>query len=172
MWMQMLSVSDNHIQCSITCDDKVFGASSVFLPLSTAVWGSDNAVWGSEEQKTVCFEQLHFGVCNHGRTWSFQSCVITQVPRVDYSDGDLINDYIMFVRRQLGLADLPLPSSPKIGIISRKNRRRIVNENDLLSLGRNILPTELIEYSGMTFLQQVRSSLSWGHRAFVTRVGI
>ena len=42
---------------------KVFGSGSVFLPLSTAVWGSENAVWGSEDQKTVCFEQLHFGVC-------------------------------------------------------------------------------------------------------------
>ena len=79
-----------------------------------------------------------------------------QVPQVDYSDSDLIKDYVMFVRHQLGLANLPLPHTPKIGIISRKNRRRIVNEDELLRVSRNVFPTELIDYSDMTFRQQVR----------------
>ena len=136
---------------------KVFGPDSRFLPLSTAVWGMENAVWGSEHQR-ICFDQLHLGVstCTYFKSDSTSTSTSLQVPRVDYSNSYFIASYVEYVKQQLGLVDIPLPTAPKLGIISRKNRRRIVNEDQLVDTASHAIQSELIEYSGLSFQEQVR----------------
>jgi len=74
---------------------------------------------------------------------------------VSYSDSDFITSYVGYVKQQLGLANLPLPTKAMLGIISRKNRRRIVNEDELVDISNNAVKSELIEYSGLSFREQV-----------------
>ena len=75
---------------------------------------------------------------------------------MDYSSSYFITSYVEYVKQQLGLADTPLPTAPKLGVISRKNRRRIVNEVQLVDTARHAIQSELIEYSGLSFQEQVR----------------
>lgn len=75
---------------------------------------------------------------------------------MDYSSSYFITSYVEYVKQQLGLANTPLPTAPKLGVISRKNRRRIVNEVQLLDTARYAIQSELIEYSGLSFQEQVR----------------
>lgn len=81
--------------------------------------------------------------------------MILQVPHVDYSDSDFITSYVEYVKQQLGLANFPLPTAVRLGIISRKNRRRIINEDELVEISNNAIKSELIEYSGLSFREQV-----------------
>lgn len=81
--------------------------------------------------------------------------VSSQVPHVDYSSSDLITSYVQYVKQQLGLTDYPLPTVSKLGVISRKNRRRIVNEDQLVEVARNAIQSELIDYAGLSFKEQV-----------------
>ena len=74
---------------------------------------------------------------------------------MDYSNSYFITSYVEYVRRQLGLTDYPLPTAPRLGVISRKNRRRIVNEQQLVNVAGNAIQSELIEYSGLSFKEQV-----------------
>lgn len=74
---------------------------------------------------------------------------------MDYSSSDLITNYVQHVKQQLGLADYPLPTATKLGVISRKNRRRIVNEDRLVEVAHNAIQSELIDYSGLSFKEQV-----------------
>ena len=74
---------------------------------------------------------------------------------MDYSSSYFIASYVQYVRRQLGLGNLPLPTVPKLGIITRKNRRRIVNEDQLVWASSHAIQSELIEYSGLSFREQV-----------------
>ena len=74
---------------------------------------------------------------------------------MDYSSSDFITSYVKYVKQQLGLTEYPLPTAPKLGLISRKNRRRIVNEDQLVEVASNAIRSESIEYSGLSFTEQV-----------------
>ena len=74
---------------------------------------------------------------------------------MDYSSSDFITSYVQYIKLQLGLTDYPLPIVPKLGFISRKNRRRIINEDQLVEVARNAIHSELIDYSGLSFKEQV-----------------
>ena len=74
---------------------------------------------------------------------------------MDYSSSDFIASYVEYVKQQLRLSDYPLPNAPKLGVISRKNRRRIVNDDQLVEVASNAIQSELIEYSGLSFKEQV-----------------
>lgn len=78
-----------------------------------------------------------------------------QVPHVDYSNTHFITSYVEYIKEQLGLANFPLPTAVRLGIISRKNRRRIVNEDLLVNVASNAMQSELIEYSSLSFQEQV-----------------
>lgn len=81
--------------------------------------------------------------------------MLSQVPNVDYSSSYFITSYVEYVKQQLGLENVALPTAPRLGIISRKNRRRIVNDNQLVEVSSHAIQSELIEYSGMSFREQV-----------------
>lgn len=82
---------------------------------------------------------------------------------MDYSSSYFITSYVEYVKQQLGMEDYPLPTAPRLGVISRKNRRRIINEDHLVEVSRNAIQSDLIDYSGLSFREQVRCDYTHIH---------
>lgn len=93
--------------------------------------------------ENICFKQIYFGT-----------------PSVSFSDSDLIRGFVRHVQRQLNITEQPYKKD-RIGIISRSNRRRILNEDELISSLSAIVKTEKIEFSGMSYRDQVQMMQSY-----------
>lgn len=90
--------------------------------------------------KTVCFQDAYFGT-----------------PKVNFSDPKLISGFVERVRR---VFDIPIPKNrqsakPRVGIIHREGRRRILNEADLIKGIKKFAKGVKVNYSGMPFKEQV-----------------
>jgi protein O-GlcNAc transferase len=85
----------------------------------------------------ICFSTVNFGT-----------------PRVDFSDQNLIRSFVAHVQRMLNVTvnvDVP----PRVGVISRANRRRLLNEDELVAAISTLAPVDKIEFSRMSFHDQV-----------------
>lgn len=90
-----------------------------------------------DARKNICFKQIHFGT-----------------PSVQFSNSELINGLIEHIQKTVNVAHQPFEVD-RIGLISRSNRRRILNENELIAALNTIAITERLDFSGKSFREQV-----------------
>jgi protein O-GlcNAc transferase len=101
---------------------------------------ADSHLFASNPNGFTCFETAHFGV-----------------PSVGYPNPEIVPEFTNFIRQRLGLTSLPPPNIPRVGLITRATRRRITNEDELIAAISPIVEAERIEFSGMTFKEQVKA---------------
>ncbi|XP_023241449.1 protein O-linked-mannose beta-1,4-N-acetylglucosaminyltransferase 2-like [Centruroides sculpturatus] len=90
--------------------------------------------------KTMCFERAYFGT-----------------PRVKYSDPSLIKAFINFVKKTLQIEKIKIDAhKPKVALIHREGRRKILNEDELSKSIESFAVVEIIDFSELSFKQQVQ----------------
>ncbi|XP_046574394.1 alpha-1,3-arabinosyltransferase XAT3-like isoform X2 [Haliotis rubra] len=107
---------------------KVLASSHTLLPLDDRIHSNHG---------NICFKSINFGT-----------------PLYSSRDIGLILPYIQFIKEELGVRHEQV-TKDKVGIIKRTNRRRILNEGELVKAISNIASVELVDFSGLTFKQQV-----------------
>ncbi|XP_046370720.2 alpha-1,3-arabinosyltransferase XAT3-like [Haliotis rufescens] len=107
---------------------KVLASSHTLLPLDDRI---------QKSQGNICFKTINFGT-----------------PMYSSADKDLIIPYVQFIKEELGVRHHQI-SKDKVGIIKRTNRRRILNEGELVEAVSNIADVELVDFSRLSFKQQI-----------------
>ncbi|CAH1797584.1 unnamed protein product [Owenia fusiformis] len=87
---------------------------------------------------TICFKKAYFGS-----------------PRFEFDNRDVVRNFIKYAKQMHNITEYNI-ETPLVGIISRSNRRRILNEADVVKALSEIVPTVLIEFTGMTYREQVQ----------------
>ncbi|XP_022243533.1 EGF domain-specific O-linked N-acetylglucosamine transferase-like [Limulus polyphemus] len=89
--------------------------------------------------KTICFKEAFFGT-----------------PQVKFSDPTIIRGYRDFIKKRLSIKELDSGwIQPHVGIIHREGRRKILNEKELMRSVDKFSDVELIDFSKMSFQEQV-----------------
>ncbi|ESP05688.1 hypothetical protein LOTGIDRAFT_228161 [Lottia gigantea] len=87
--------------------------------------------------KNICVKAAHFGL-----------------PKADHTNSSFLKSFVQFVKNKLNVTHERL-SDQRVGLIKRSNRRRILNEELLIEKVREFVDAELVEFSGLTFQEQV-----------------
>ncbi|KAG8183652.1 hypothetical protein JTE90_005638 [Oedothorax gibbosus] len=92
--------------------------------------------------KTICFDEAFFGT-----------------PKVDFSSPEVLHSYADFVKKSFAIK--PTKSAdktgkPKIGLIHRDGRRKILNENELAKSVSSIASVEIVDFSHMSVKEQIQ----------------
>lgn len=88
--------------------------------------------------KTICFQEAYFGT-----------------PKVDFSSPEVLHAYADFVKKSLGVKPVNKAGKPKIGLIHREGRRKILNEEELVKSLASIAAVETVDFSQMSVKQQI-----------------
>ncbi|XP_013403104.1 protein O-linked-mannose beta-1,4-N-acetylglucosaminyltransferase 2-like isoform X1 [Lingula anatina] len=90
-----------------------------------------------KKETKICFKEIYLGT-----------------PRYDWNDKYLVLNYVNYMRTMLHVTT---PTKPrKVGLISRANRRRILNEKELVKSVKDITKLDLIEFGGKTVQEQLQ----------------
>uniref|UniRef100_A0A4Q8K6M3 U10-Liphistoxin-Lth1a_1 n=1 Tax=Liphistius thaleban TaxID=1905330 RepID=A0A4Q8K6M3_9ARAC len=91
--------------------------------------------------KTLCFKEAFFGT-----------------PRVNFSDSSLLHSYSNFMKKVLGVENVALDTKkkPKIGLIHRDGRRKILNEDQLIRSVESFATVELTDFSTLSVKEQIQ----------------
>lgn len=87
--------------------------------------------------KNICFKHIHFGTRS-----------------VQFANSELITGFVEHIQKTLNVAHQRFDVD-RIGVISRSNRRKILNEDELIAALNTIAITEKLEFSGKSFHEQV-----------------
>ncbi|KAF8771662.1 protein O-linked-mannose beta-1,4-N-acetylglucosaminyltransferase 2-like [Argiope bruennichi] len=92
--------------------------------------------------KTICFQEAYFGT-----------------PKVDFSSPDLLQSYADFAKKTFGIK--PIKSTdktgkPKIGLIHREGRRKILNEDELIKSIASVASVDVLDFSQMSVKEQIQ----------------
>lgn len=92
--------------------------------------------------KNICFKNLYLGT-----------------PNIRHDESSLILNYANYMKKQLNVDQDAWKKykKPLIGIISRRNRRRIINEDELVKSIRNLGVIHLLKLENFSFKQQVET---------------
>eukprot|EP00750_Incisomonas_marina_P020828 INCI4095.1.p1 GENE.INCI4095.1~~INCI4095.1.p1 ORF type:complete len:575 (+),score=81.77 INCI4095.1:114-1838(+) len=74
---------------------------------------------------------------------------------------DSIRDFAAFLHAQTNAVRLPVNGGPRVGIIHRQARRRILNEDDLVAVGKELdIGIEILHFEKHSFAEQVNLALN------------
>lgn len=91
--------------------------------------------------KTICFQEAYFGT-----------------PKVDFTNPETLQSYAEYVKKAFGIRQ---PKSdvksrkPKIGLIHREGRRKILNEEELVKSISSSAVVDLLDFSRMSVKEQI-----------------
>lgn len=91
--------------------------------------------------KTICFKEAFFGT-----------------PKVNHASPSLLSSYATFVKKALGIKP-PVPEKnkkPKVGLIHREGRRRILNEDQLIKAVESLADVEAVDFSKLSVKEQIQ----------------
>ncbi|GIY17297.1 uncharacterized protein CDAR_248921 [Caerostris darwini] len=92
--------------------------------------------------KTICFQEAYFGT-----------------PKVDFSSPDILHSYADFVKKAFGikpLKNMDKTGKPKLGLIHREGRRKILNEDELIKSVSSIANVDVLDFSQMSVKEQIQ----------------
>ncbi|GFR33942.1 hypothetical protein TNCT_597831 [Trichonephila clavata] len=92
--------------------------------------------------KTICFQEAYFGT-----------------PKVDFSSPDLLHSYADFVKKAFGIKpskNMDKTGKPKVGLIHREGRRKILNEDELVKSLSSTVNLDILDFSRMSVKEQIQ----------------
>lgn len=81
-----------------------------------------------------------------------------QTPKVDFSNPDILNLYADFVKKAFGTKPFKnndKTGKPKVGLIHREGRRKILNEDELVKSISSKASVDILDFSHMSAKEQI-----------------
>ncbi len=97
-----------------------------------------------KEKRNLCFKELYLGTMQHAHNMAQTST--EHIPK-----------YVYYIWKQLKISPFKTFKEHRVGIISRKNRRRILNEDELVSVVKPFAEVDLLTFEKMTVKEQIQS---------------
>ena len=97
-----------------------------------------------KEKRNICFKELYFGTMQHAHN-------------MPHTGSEHIPKYVNYIWKQLKISPFKKFKEHRVGIISRKNRRRILNEDELVSVIKPLAEVDLLTFEKMTVKEQIEA---------------